>query len=270
MDNLLKQEYFHIGSDRIYKELWLDIQTDQIYHFEKPYGGLWASHLRTDDNRLCDWVDFLEEKEPMNLERLSYRKNCLIKFKEDIPFLQVRNKNDFKNLKDSGFVKDISSNSIYSGQYITETLDYEKISDYYDLLYVRFCAHPSLKKFCINTMLALNCNAIEYYKPIIVNYSKQKIIRCDNPLKITEPCQEYYQLVNYIVSNFNDIKFNGNYEEYIRKLNTYKNHLISLITTNLSGLGINLPSYLDSNEIIDIIIQNLYRKKYREKQKTLK
>ena len=88
MENLLKKEYLHLGTDHIYKELWQNIQMDQIYPLSKPYGGIWASHTRFDDNRICDWIDYLADDD-YELERLKYQKSCLIKFKENIRFLQV-------------------------------------------------------------------------------------------------------------------------------------------------------------------------------------
>ena len=99
MENLLKKEYLHLGTDHIYKELWQNIQMDQIYPLSKPYGGIWASHTRFDDNRICDWIDYLADDD-YELERLKYQKSCLIKFKENIRFLQVNDSNDFKNLKE--------------------------------------------------------------------------------------------------------------------------------------------------------------------------
>ena len=69
MKDLLKKEYLHLGTDHIYKELWQNIQMDQLYQLSKPYGGLWTSHTRFQNNRLCDWIDYLADDE-YELERL--------------------------------------------------------------------------------------------------------------------------------------------------------------------------------------------------------
>ena len=65
---------------------------------------------------------------------------------------------------------------------------------------------------------------------------------------------------------FKDIEFNGNYQEYILKLNSFKNYLLNMLKTDIKD------KYLDdvnTNILIDTIIQNLYREKYLEKQKIL-
>ena len=149
MENLLKKEYLHLGTDHIYKELWQNIQMDQIYPLSKPYGGIWASHTRFDDNRICDWIDYLADDD-YELERLKYQKSCLIKFKENIRFLQVNDSNDFKNLKESGFTKSVTSKLIDLNYNVEDIPYYEKISEFYDLLYVNPNANPSLKKYCFN------------------------------------------------------------------------------------------------------------------------
>lgn len=257
----LTKEYFHVGTDHIYKELWLDIQMDQRHQLLKPYGGLWTSKLRTNCNRLCDWIDYLEEDNPTELERISYKKSCLVKFKENIKFLKIKDNNDFKNLKDSGFTIDISNQPINN---ITELLNYEKISDYFDLLYIDFFAHPSFNKFCVDTMLALKPDAIEYYKPIIVDYSNQQIKTVSNKKYITELNNSYYELLYYIDCIFDDIPFDGDYEKYITKLYNYKSKLIDIVKNNISNFD--LPNEI-LNQTATTIIENLYREHYREKQK---
>lgn len=263
MDSLLKQEYFHAGTDHIYKELWLNIQMEQIHQFSKPYGGLWTSHLRVDSNRICDWIDYLDEENNIELERLSYKKSCLIKFKENVKFLNIQTANDFKNLKDSGFVKNIQNPNF------SELLDYEKIADYYDLLYVKFSTHPSFKSFSINTMLALNIDSIEYYKPITVDYINQKITSVDSKKQITEPNENFYQLVNFITQIFNNMEMDyTNYNEYVNVLYHNIQKTINIVKETYPKL--NIKKDININFLIKTIVQNIYREKYLQKQKTLK
>lgn len=265
MENLLKKEYLHLGTDHIYKELWQNIQMDQIYPLSKPYGGIWASHTRFDDNRICDWIDYLANDD-YELERLKYQKSCLIKFKENIRFLQVNDSNDFKNLKESGFTKSVTSKLIDLNYNVEDIPYYEKISEFYDLLYVNPNANPCLKKYCFNTMLALNPDAIEYYKSVMLDIEKQTIIKYEEKKKLTEPTQKYYDLVKYINGSFKNIGFSGNYQEYILKLNSYKKELTKIIKNNIDDKYLN---DINTNALIDTIIQNSYREKYLEKQKTL-
>lgn len=200
------------------------------------------------------------------LERLKYQKSCLIKFKWKYRFLQVNDSNDFKNLKESGFTKSVTSKLIDLNYNVEDIPYYEKISEFYDLLYVNPNANPSLKKYCFNTMLALNPDAIEYYKSVMLDIEKQTIIKYEEKKKLTEPTQKYYDLVKYLNNAFKDIEFNGNYQEYILKLNSFKNDLLNMLKTDIKD------KYLDdvnTNILIDTIIQNLYREKYLEKQKIL-
>ena len=265
MKDLLKKEYLHLGTDHIYKELWQNIQMDQLYQLSKPYGGLWTSHTRFQNNRLCDWIDYLADDE-YELERLKYQKSCLVKFKENIRFLEIKNNNDFKNLEESGLIKKVTTKLEDLNYTVRKMPNYEKISELYDLLYIDFDAHPSLKNYCFNTMLALNPEAIEYYAPVSIDIDAQKITKREEKKKITEPDQKYYELVKHLNNTFKDIEFNGNYQEYILKLNSFKNDLLNVLKTDIKG------KYLDdvnTNILIDTIIQNLYREKYLEKQKIL-
>ena len=107
-------------------------------------------------------------------------------------------------------------------------------------------------------MLALNPDAIEYYKSVMLDIEKQTIIKYEEKKKLTEPTQKYYDLVKYINGSFKNIGFSGNYQEYILKLNSYKKELTKIIKNNI-----------DDKYLIDTIIQNSYREKYLEKQKIL-
>ena len=105
MDKLLKDEYYHLGTNIILKELWLYPQMPQIHKkYIKPIGGLWTS--QQNDHTLCDWIGYKEESiEPFDKELINHLNSSLIKFKEDSKLIKIENNNDYKNLKDSGFVK---------------------------------------------------------------------------------------------------------------------------------------------------------------------
>ena len=66
----------------------------------------------------------------------------LIKFKEDTRFLRIKTKEDFNNLKQSGFITQLENPIVLRGDYdyiyIHELLDYEKISEHYDLIYIEY------------------------------------------------------------------------------------------------------------------------------------
>jgi len=266
---LLDIEFFHYGSSELSKELWLYPQMDQIYtNYIKPYGGLWTSHQNK--YTLSDWLSYKEESENSDeIESIQYLNSCLVKFKEDSKLLTIENENDYKNLKDSGFIKPldkpITINSWYCPRTINELLDYEKICKYYELLYVNNDAHRNLSNFSVKTMYALSPNAIDYYKPLNVDYNEYKIIEIKDKIYIKEPNKDYYQFIHYVKTLFNDFN-EDNYFVYIKKLHNEMNNVIKYLKDNINSI-----EYKDINKyyLIETVVRNIYREKYLVKQKVL-
>lgn len=272
MSNLLKEEYFHFGNDNIYKELWLNIQMNEIYkNYSKPLGGLWTSKI--DTYYLCDWLKYIELKDPYNFDLYVGNKNSsLIKFKEDSKFLSIENNNDFKNLKDSGFVQELEQPIILKYPYetiITELPDYEKISKFYDLMYVDYFVHDCFTQFSINTMLALNPESIEYYRSVISDYLGHKLTHISDKKYISEPSKEYFEFLEYVRGLFNEIKAD-NYEEFIEKLYKLKQSIIEDLEKNFDTSKLNLPEDIKHDHIIKAVANNIYKEKIMKAKKLLK
>lgn len=269
MNNLLQEEFYHYGSDKILKELWLYPQMDQIHtDYIKPYGGLWTSHQNK--YTLSDWISYKEDSDNFDeIDSLHYFNSCLIKFKENSKLLTIENENDFKNLKESGFVKILDKpiiiNKWYYTKIINEILDYEKICEYYEILYVNNLGNNSLSNFSVRTMYALSPNSIDYYKPIKVNYKEHKILEVKDKKYVTEPNKYYYNIIEYVKTLFNNINEN-NYEIYIKKLYNEMNDIIKYLKDNIDSF-----EYKDINKLylIETIVKNIYREKYLSKQKIL-
>lgn len=274
MSKILEKEYFHCGTNAIYKELWLYPQMEQIHKsYIKPYGGLWCSNIN--DVSLSDWIAYKEDESSIDeIEQLHNMKNCLIKFKNNSKFISIGNRNDYKNLKDSGFVKildkPIELNKHYYTKIIDEIIDYEKLSEICDLLYVDHTSHSILSNYSVRTMLALKPDCIEYYKPIEVDYEQHKILKTDKKQCLKEPNKHFYLLYNYIENLFYDIH-NGNYEDYINNLYTVKNNIIYLLNNDLDDKELNLVNIPLKYKklLITNIVNNIYKDKYLEKQKIL-
>lgn len=267
MNTLLNEEFIHIGTDTIKKELWLYPQMDQIYKdYIKPYGGLWTSHQN--EYSICDWIEYKEEENL--LEEINHLKSCLIKFKENSKLLIINTNNDYINLKDSGFIKTLSTPIILDKWYykliINELIDYEKISNFYDLLYVNDNAHKNLRNYSIKTMYALKPECIDYFTPITIDYNNHKILDIKNKIYIEEPNKEYFLLINYVKELFNTIH-NDNYEIYIKELYNESKRIIKYLKENINLIKINQIS--NKNLLIETVVRNIYREKYLEKQKTL-
>lgn len=273
MEKLLQEEFFHFGSDKILKELWLNIQTCQSgTNYIKPYGGLWTSH--TNNYNLCDWLMYKEEKDPMNFDiYVGQRPSCLIKFKDNSKLLKIENNNDFKNLKDSGYVKKLET-PIEINKYtfhtttIDETIDYDKIANDFDLLYVNNILNDYFRNYSVTSMLGLNPEAIEYYKAIDADYINHEIIKVGDKQYITEPTKDYYDLVNKIRKLFT-ITSNTNYNEYIKTLTTMKKELEKATIELIKKANIKVLQDTDSLLIAKTILGNIYKEKYTEAQKRL-
>ena len=269
MKKLLQDEFYHYGCDKILKELWLYPQMDQIYtNYIKPYGGLWTSHQNK--YTLSDWISYKEDVDNFDqIESLYYLNSCLIKFKENSKLLSIENENDYKNLKDSGFVKILDKPIIIDKWYykkcINELLNYEKICEYYELLYINNTAHSNLYNFSIRTMYALTPNSIEYYKPIKVDYENHKIIEIKDKQFISEPNDNYYKFIQFVKTLFKDINEN-NYDLYIEELYNEMNDIIKYLKNNVESYKFN---DINNLYLIETVVRNIYREKYLLKQKVL-
>lgn len=271
MEKLLNDEYYHLGAKNFYKELWLYPQMEQIYtNYIKPLGGIWTSH--TNPFTLSDWIGYKEETENFNIEYLNYIDSSLIKFKNNSKLLKIENGIDYKNLKDSGFIKiletPIKIQKWYSDLLIDEIIDYEKICEFYDLMYVTDFAHKNLSNFSVRTMFALNPNCIEYYKPLTVNYEKHKILNVGKKKFIKEPDISYYKLVDYIRNlypHINEKDYNTYINILIKETKNIENNLIE----NINNINLSIPNTINKLEVIKTILRNIYREQYLNKQKIL-
>lgn len=271
MEKLLNDEYYHLGTKSFYKELWLYPQMDQIHKsYIKPLGGIWTSH--TNPFTLSDWIGYKEELEDFNNEFLSFMQSSLLKFKTDSKLLKIENNIDYKNLKDSGFIKiletPIKIQKWYSELFINEIIDYEKISEYYDLMYVTDYAHKNLSNFSVRTMFALNPECIDYYKPLNVNYENHKILKTEDKTYLTEPDTTYYKLIDYVRSLFSIIN-EKDYDRYIELLIKETKAIENILLKNINNINLSLPNKIDKSEVIKTIIKNVYREQYIDKQKKL-
>lgn len=269
MSKLLNEEYHNLGTNDIKKELWLNVQMDQLYkNYIKPYGGLWTSHLN--NYSISDWISYKKEKNDLDeLDSIRYLNSCLVKFKKDSKFISLENNNDYKNLKDSGFVYKLDTplklNTWYT-KTIDELIDYEKISNYYDLIYINPISNTTLSNYSINTMYALNPSCIEYYKPITIDIDKNKILTIGTKKNIKEPTKEYYDLINTIKIMFQKQIICTNYNEYINKLYELSKSIEQTLLNDIDNIDYPI---LDKKRLINIIIRNIYREEYLKTKKLL-
>ena len=271
MEKLLTEEFFHYGTDKIFIEQWLNIQMEQKFKdYIKPYGGLWTSHRN--EYTISDWIGYKQEDPDFFDMVFLSLPSSLIKFKESAKILKIENENDYKNLKDSDFVSILKQPIIidkwYYKKIITELLDYEKISELYDLLYVSDISNENLSNYSVRTMLTMNPNSIEYFTPIEADYLENKIIKIGEKQTIKKPDKSFYDFIEYIKTIYSTPNSNT-YEEFIEKLNENTNQLISYLKQNINKYNLILPNDINKLRVLETIVRNLYREKYREAQKRL-
>ena len=272
MESLLEKEYFHFGTDNIRKELWLNLYMQTTYYnYSKPVGGLWCS--KQNDYILCDWLLYIEDmsqtRHGYNYDDYVYnKKSSLIKFKNDAKLLTISNENDFKNLKDSGLIKKLEEPIRISNRfdfiYVYELPDYEKIKKIYDLLYVDTFTDKSLYQYSVDTMLAINSDAIEYYRPLKCDYIERQILSIGDKCTIADPSQDYSLLLKYLreiiiskVKQFND-----------NELYEIKKKLLKL-TLNDKDIIKLIPYNIDKEHALRVAIMNVYNQIRDEKKLVL-
>jgi len=273
MSKLLENEYFHFGTDNIYKELWLNLQMRHLNDsYTKPIGGLWASNL--DNEYISDWLRYVAIKEPHNFDIIVGNKpSCILKFKENAKFLKIENQNDYKNLKDSGFIIELDTPIILNKNYIpttiTEIPNYEKIAEYYDLIYINAFIQDCFKQFRVNTMLATNPDSIEYYKSIDAYYTAHEILSISEKKHIQEPNKEYYEFLKYVRSLFINIEAKT-YEEFIYKLDKLKKSILEDLKNNYDLSRLNLKTNLNPEKVLKTITENIAQEKHTLAKKVYK
>ena len=262
MNTLLDKEYVHNGTSVIYKELWNKIYMNPAntnYGYIKPTGGFWTSNYSSDN--LSSWLEYLLDECPDMLEEALLKDNIILKLYSNSKLLTIENKNDFMNLRDSNLTTKLNKPSKilyqYDYTYINEILDYEKIAQLYDAIYVNPYADKSLYNYSVPTMLIMNPNIIEYFKKVNAYYDEtQKRIIVNNigkPELISNVDESYYKLVNVIKSEFNKLVNNI---KTINDLAMVKNELQNKFI-NSKDIDFLINKNLSKKDIIDTILHNL-------------
>ena len=256
--DILKSEYFHFGTDIIKRELWLDVFFTECYsNYTKPIGGLWCSKRNKD--YLCDWLEYKKEKNSeMFLYYFDHINSCLIKFKNNSKLLSITNNNDYKNLKDSGFVKKLHEpmklTNEYDYFYIDEIPDYNKISVDYDILYVEPFFSKIFYQFSIDTVLAMNIDCIEYYKSLVCDYENNIILRESEKKKIEKIDNCFLKLYEVLESKFKNKNFSDQ-----KEMDEFRKHILYTLKNDINLLKL-IKKDLSSDEVLKTSLNNIANK----------
>ena len=204
MNKFLDSEYLHNGTNEIYKEMWKKPHVSFDKHFIKPVGGLWTIPYK--DYDLNDWMSFLKYNDSDFYDISIGKDNIIVKLKDTTKLLVIEDKNDFKNLKDSGLTKridfDYETYNVFRKIIINEILDYNKLLPFYDAIYINPNSDDSLSNFSVYTMLILNPDIIDYYTPIEIDYYNEKVISIGEKKMIKDLCDEYKKLNEEVKKSF--------------------------------------------------------------------
>lgn len=266
--DILEKEFVHIGTDKIHKELWQNINMDQKYRLTKPYGGLYCSNYH---EYVSDWLCFAEAELEETYEYISSLPACLIKLKNNTKLLVLKDKEDVNNLKENDLIINYEHNPLVINKHyyqyeVTFLPNYEKISTIYDAIYIIPSIDNAFRQYDIPTLLITNPDAIEYYKPF--SYNNTTITDIKNKEEIKELNEDYFKYYKYIESKFSNIDAT-NYEEYIEKLNELRNLIINDQNNLCKNLDFEINKEIDNRILLQTITNNIYREKYLLKQKVL-
>lgn len=171
MTDIKEHNWIHIysGNNSISKEEWQPIQN--LPYQNKPVGGLWLSKYNGEDYNICEWLDFIQDEiaengEYSTLYRMAsnYMGGFLVKLKENSNVLIIENEEELEQIK--------------SKYLLCKSLNYEKIAETFDALYINLFALPSkywskyqdnyfnFKTWGCSTLLIFNFESIESFEPI--------------------------------------------------------------------------------------------------------
>ncbi len=194
--NTQNYKFVHIGNFNIKKEMFIDILNDGV----KPYGGFWACPNNNIEGSISDRTDYILEN--LNEKFLRYNENrgCLFNLKETASILYLSTDDDVKKIK-----KEFSN-----GNYI----DYEKISNIYDAIYINPYSFSYILRqnefydWNIRSLVIFNLDCIEEYVPFEFEIIENKgaYITKTYESQHVKPLPTNYYYIRSIIYNLLKIK----------------------------------------------------------------
>lgn len=151
-------EFLSVGTDYLSSDLFQSIENTAS---SKPYGGIWATPQNPNFPYYNEWIDYL------------CRNPHILYYKSDYPFLLPAT---LITLKENANIFNISSlenlNFLKQEFPFNNWIDFEKLSQYYDGIYINLSKLKELSQkdieklltFSVNTLIIFNPNAIKHYK----------------------------------------------------------------------------------------------------------
>ena len=236
--NTKKFEFVHIGNFDIKKEMFIDILNDGI----KPYGGFWACPNNNIDGSISDRTDYILENLNGKFLRFNENRGCLFNLKETASILYLLNDDDVKKVKEK----------FSNGKYI----DYEKISNIYDALYVNpYSLSYNLRQnefynWNMRSLVVFNLDCIEEYVPFefeIVQNKGAYIIKTYENKKVKPLPSNYYYIRN-IIYNLLKIKMEKQSDDKTINIEKIKFELMNELRNFVSDSSYDMVESIIVNE----------------------
>ena len=177
MLNINSERWIHIssGNGSVSKEEWQEIKNTK--YINKPTGGLWLSKYNGQSHNVCEWLNYVQDQVSANGEYSSlyrmaneYKAGLIFEFTQNPNIAIIQNEEELKCFIDSF---SLSSTS----------LDYEKIANIYDGLYLKLFGLPfkywseyqsdefNFRTWGCNTLLIFNYDIIKSWTKIDIDAS---------------------------------------------------------------------------------------------------
>ena len=272
MKDLSKEEFFHVGTNNIKRELWEDEQMlIDVPGYAKSIGGFWTSMMNP--YSVCDWLEFEQGQDCYSNKYDSHiiTDSCIVKLKDDAKVLTIFSREDFDNARKNGLTthldKPMEHFNYYETVYFDEILDYDRIAENYEAILINPNTHESLYPHSVITLYITNPDAILYYKPATVDLDNMKITEVGEKKTINALDNNYYKAFSIIESYFPNITCDS-YEEYIEKLCEIRKKIESMVCRD-ENLKRYFKKDIDTYRALRTIVSNIVAKKYKEKKKEL-
>ncbi len=277
----MNKEYIMIGTNVISKEIFRNILRPLDNYSFIPNGGFWSSEYTGNERHISPWFNYL-----LYAEEIAGKKNL-----EDAVIFTLKNNAKILTITTYEQVLELSKNYPsyhhilgYNGEITNKTtsFDFEKLSKYYDGIYVDFRKLSNenkttiFKDWSVNTLLLFNLNCIKEYRQAKITYIQDEPYYSyidskdiSSSLIVSNTTPEYRALssiasalLQKYMNKYNNYPFKD-YDEYltilikevklvIKEIIEKNDILINTLLKNLKEQNISI----DKNTIISNIAKN--------------
>jgi hypothetical protein len=274
------KKYIMIGTPIITKEIFRTILRPLNTYEFKPTGGFWASNHIHNAFVISDWFTYLTKEAPSIAKYKDLNNGVTFSLKDSAKILTINSPNQVLELfsKYPSYHHTLNFNSEITNK--TSAFDYEKLSQYYDGIYVDYNCFKYkyetnvFNTFSCNSLLLFNLDCIKEYQtvqiifdidnPYSIPYINEKTI--SEPKIIEEESYEHKmltiitkELFQDIISNYDNYTF-IDYDDYFTNIIESTKKVIEILMKNEQNKIIQIQETLNKSSLkVDerLIAQNI-------------